>query len=315
MYHDSMADTRSTAEKQLDRIEQRVAKRGSGFKFTPEAIEKLNRLEAQLRVKATSNKNLQIGFGQVTSFLQELANMTPEQQAAKRAEIRQQAEDTYAGYFERKRSRVSEDFDTYIDRLNRDFNFATEDEISALKTKIAGLDRDTAEAIGASFRNVIQRGLGNSGALRQIANQIVSQRRIAADQVNQITDLALRNLRTAKADRSQDATRALERGEQDIQNEEAITVRNEESNILDRIIQQDLLLQAGAGANTLAPRVVEPEAPTIDASDPISLRISNLTSAPAPAAAETNPDAERLTRNTEDRRNARLARLNLTNAR
>lgn len=302
-----MADTRSAAEKELSRIERRVQNRGGNIKFTPEAIQRLNTLEAKLQARSTTNKNLKIAFGETINFFSELNKLTPEERSAKLRSIRQAAEDEFAGYFAGKREDLSEDFNTQLDRLNRDFKFANEDTLEALKTRMAGLDRDTVAAIGSAFRSVINRGLGNSGALKSLADKIVQQRKIAADQVQDLTERSIRDTRTRFSDRQQDLNVAKERGDEEINQTELFNVKLEEQRLQDR--ESQILLQSNdlTGQNTLAPREVdEPATPEVDANDPLSVRLANI------GGTDTSePSVTDIERRVSERRNNRLARLNL----
>ena len=279
------------------------------FSTSPQARERLNQLEAKLRAKMADDKGLKIAFGQVQTYWERVKSMTPAQQEAERKSIRLQAEDTFAGYFNQVRTDNKEDLDTYVSRLNRDFKFATADEEMALKEKMAGLDRDTTSAIGAAFRDVINRGLGNSGALQSITSQITSQRQIAADQVQKISDIATRNLDARKEDRGADLTRSMERSTRDLSLQEELTTQNEESNIFQNRVMGDLYRQEAAGVNELAPRSML-EAALPDPLDPLQVRINNQTNPAGQVMRPVSQEAIKMN-NVQDRRNNRIARNNL----
>lgn len=300
-----MPDSRSAAEKQLERIERRVKGQGGSIKFTPQVIAKLNKLEAQLRTKASGNKQLEIAFGDTKNFFSELNNLSKSDRTAKLQSIRQAAEDEFTDFFENKRSNLSEDFSTEIDRLNRDFKFADADTLDNFKKTIAGLDRDTVEAIGASFRSVVSRGLGSSGAMKAMADKIIAQRTIAADQVQGIRDVAVRNTRTSEGDRREDLQSAFKRGNETINQNELFNVKLEEQRLQDR--ESNILLQSNdlTGQNQLAPRVVAPE-PAVTDNDPLSVRLAALNNQP-------NENAVNLQNKTAERRQNRINRLNLAN--
>lgn len=282
----------------------RVAKR-RGVKLTPAVIASLNKLEAQLQIKAQSDPKLKIAFGKTTTFFSELKKLSPEDRTAKLKSIRLAAEDEFADFFQQKRGNLTEDFEVEIDRLNRDFKFANEDTLQAFKSKIAGLDRDTVAAIGASFRSLIDRGLGASGAMKSMADRIIAQRTITADTAKQIRDKSIRDIGIKKSDKEEDINVGFERGKERIDSSELFNVKAEEERLTQR--ESDLILQTNelTGVNALAPREVVGTKDSPDPTDPLSVRLKNL---------ETEEEDVEDTINTRtiDRRNNRIARNNLT---
>ena len=307
-----MPSSQSLAENELKRIEQRVSNRTKSegaIKFTPATIARLNKLEAQLRVKAQGNPQLQQAFGETQNFFTELNKLSPTDRASKLQSIRQAAEDEFADYYTKQRDNLSEDFNTQIDRLNRDFKFADDDTISAFKTRIAGLDRDTVAALSDAFGSVVSRGLGASGAMKKMADEIIQQRKIAVDQVKDIRDRSLRGTQTNAADRKADLSTAFTRGNETIDQNEIFNVKLEEQRLQDR--QSNILLQSNelTGQNQLAPRVVQNQSQNLNPVDPISARIAALTDNSNEAS---TPDGQALQARATQRRNERINRLNLS---
>lgn len=307
-----MPENQSIAERQLTRIEQRVQKKkdsGQTIRFTPEAVSRLNKLEAQLRSNATGNKDLQIKFGETQNYFSELNKLTPEDRDSKLKAIRLAAEDEFKDYFQNKRNNLQEDFNVQIDRLNRDFKFADRDTMTSFKNKIAGLDRDTVSAISDAFRSITERGLGSSGAMKALADNIIAQREIAAGQVAQIRDTSLRDLGIKVADRNKDLQTAFNRGNDDINSDQIFNVKKEEQRLQDRQSRLSLQVDDITGQNALSPRIVSPtQTQTTNVNDPISARIASLYQ----KNDTSNLSVVDLQQRMEERRNNRLNRANLS---
>ena len=240
-------------ERMLSRAENATTK-NPNITFTPEALARLQQLEDEARIEAGSNPNLELGFAAVTDFLQQWAALNPEQQAQLGQQFQERANALVDIPFDQELSDLRGGLSRQLQALNQKYDFLSENETQKLEQGIQDLDKDAVEQLTNAFISIEERGLGNSGSIRTIANAIMNDKKSVIARAQEIMQTNLRQGQEIRDLAATDAQANLAAQERTTEQERTVAREEKKGELVSRATQTDLLQQIMAGNTELSPR-------------------------------------------------------------
>jgi hypothetical protein len=260
-------------------------------------IERLNAREAASLARLDQNPNLKIQFAAVQDFLQQWAAMNPEDQEKLRKHFEDDAARIVDPYYNEKMTELKEDFDRAMKKMNKDYQFMTEQDEQKLRHSLDNLDKQSITALTQAFRSVQERGMGNSGVLRQLADRVMDDKLSQEQKMQEITDLNKRQAGEAVAAGKEGLLSDLSRGERQIGRDRTEAQRLQQDALVNSELQTDLITQKMAGATDLAPRDLSKfnprllQNPVSDVKPPVQRTAATNVRVPQPARVPAAPSA------------------------
>ena len=134
--------------------------------LTPEALTRLNQLEAQAKVQIQQTPALQAGFGNFESFISTVTNKELD-------EIKKTASAELDVEFARKEEEVKTAIVLNIRQLNEQHNLLSERDLFQLEENLKNVKRQTALSLSSNLNDLQQRGLLDSGSFGKLADKII----------------------------------------------------------------------------------------------------------------------------------------------
>jgi len=248
----------------LDRAENKL-QTDPGVEFTAEALARLEQLEAEAMQEMESNPNLKLQFGTVTDFLQQWELLEPKDQKALGAQFQERANALVDIPFEQELTDARTVLKGKLDTLNQKFQFLKEDEAESLAGKLDKLDSDSVSSLTRAFTSIQDRGLGDSGAMRKIADSIINEKEDAIEKANLTAGIDLRQGEESLALGTKNLESAQVGTERDIAQRKLVAERQKADELVSRQAAVTALQGEIAGDSTLSPRVNTPLTPeTVD---------------------------------------------------
>lgn len=222
--------------------------------------QQFNQAEAYLAAKFGTDPNSQSHFMQVTDYLEQLQNATPEERKQILGDLSDEAARLVDEPFDRKAGIIRSNLSMKLRQLNEKFGTLSDGEQFKLEQAVQSADTDTIAALDKGIEELFRSGTLNSGLLRRLADQVIEKRTLDVRDAEKVKELNLRGAKQA-LDQSTETLRGaadedlydLEYGTDSL-SKGRIAARSEmESELYSERVQKGLLADLISGAGEYYP--------------------------------------------------------------
>lgn len=175
-----MATQNSAAARRTERLglaKQRAERtKTATTKRNARIEERLARAEAQAKAEIQGNPDFEQVFTNYQSYMTYMQNLPEEERKTLLGDLTEEANALVDKPYDEKTQRLKDDLDLRLRTLNQKYGSLDDTSAQNLSQAIQKADRDTVDALTASFESIMSRGLMNGGILTQLADRILQNK-------------------------------------------------------------------------------------------------------------------------------------------